>query len=395
MRCLTTLLFLNCLTAHAETPYIAVIEKVAGAVGFFDDGGRQLAQVKVGAFPHEAALSPDGKLLYVSVNGVLWMTEDKLGANSIAVVDTQSMRLVRTIDLGRFHRPHGIAILPGTSQLLATTERPFGLILVDPAASKVVRDFDVQGKSPHMVMPSADGHWAFVSNTDSNSVAVIELSTGKTKLIPTGAHPQGGVYSQDGSRLYVTTADANQIAVIDVAKQIVVSTIDTGKGPGRVALTPDGKTLIYNLQLGEAVGFADIASGKQTATIALSGRPLSLTLTRDGKRAFSGVQDQDKVIFISVQARKIERVIQLPKNTGPDPVIPLHEKQAEAGSPVQVCAKATAFNCRIYDNTLADRNVQSIDLRCPATVNLARPERSPTRTIYERLGNHPGWGHSY
>ena len=77
------------------------------------------------------------------------------------------------------------------------------------------------------------------------------------------------------------------------------------------------------MQLGEAVGFADVASGKQTATIALGGRPLSLTMTRDGKRVFSGVQDQDKVFFISVATRKIERVIQLPKDTGPDPAIPL------------------------------------------------------------------------
>ena len=320
---LTTLLFLHCIAAQAETPYIAVVEKVAGAVGFFSAGGRQLAHVKIGAFPHEAALSHDGKLLYVSLNGVLWMTEDKLGANAIAVVDTQSMRLVKTIDLGRFHRPHGIAMVPGTSRLLATTERPFRLILVDPATSTVVRDFDVQGKSPHMVMPTANGEWAFVSNTDSNNVAAIQLSTGKTKLIPTGARPQGGVFSKDGSRLYVTTADANQIAVIDVAKQQVVSNIVTGKGPGRIALTPDGKTLVYNLQLGEAVGFADVASGKQTATIALGGRPLSLTMTRDGKRAFSGVQDQDKLFFISVPARKIERVIQLPKDSGPDPAIPL------------------------------------------------------------------------
>ena len=320
---LAALLLISRLPAQSETPYIAVIEKVAGAVAFFSESGRQLAQVKVGPFPHEAALTPDGKLLYVSINGVLWMTEDTQGANAIAVVDTQSMRMVKTIDLGRFHRPHGIAIVPGSSRLLATTERPFGLILIDPASSKVIRDFDVQGKSPHMVMPSANGEWAFVSNTDSNTVAAIHLPTGKTKLIPTGGRPQGGQFSKDGSRLFVTNADGNQISVIDVAGQKVISNIATGKGPGRIAITPDGKTLVYNLQLGEAVGFADIASGQQVAAIALGGRPLSLTMTRDGKRAFAGVQDRDKLFFISVAARKIERVIQLPKDTGPDPVIPL------------------------------------------------------------------------
>ena len=44
-------------------PYIAVIEKVAGAVGFYDENGGHLGQVKVGSFPHEAVLSRDGRLL--------------------------------------------------------------------------------------------------------------------------------------------------------------------------------------------------------------------------------------------------------------------------------------------------------------------------------------------
>ena len=67
-----------------------------------------------------------------------------------------------------------------------------------------------------------------------------------------------------------------------------------------------------------------MSSGKQVAVVPLSGRPLSLTMTRDGRRVFAGVQDQDKVFFISVANRKIERVISTPPGSGPDPVIPLN-----------------------------------------------------------------------
>ena len=305
-------------------PYIAVIEKVAGAVGFYDESGMQLGQVKVGNFPHEAVLSRDGRLLYVSDNGVLWMTEDTMGANTISVVDVRAMKKVDQIDLGRFHRPHGIALVPGSNLLLATTERPFGLILVDPAARKVIRDFDVKGKSPHMAMPAPAGDVVFVSNVDSDTVAAIHLQTGAVKLIATGSHPQGGVFSPAGDRLYVATADGNAISIIDVKAQTAIGAIPTGKGPARIAITPDGKTLVYNLGFEPGVGFADVASGKQVAVVPLTGRPLSLTMTRDGRRVFAGVQDQDKVFFISVPNRKIERVIETPKGSGPDPAIPLN-----------------------------------------------------------------------
>jgi YVTN family beta-propeller protein len=305
----------------AERPYLAIIEKVAGAVGFYSENGQQLGLVKVGPFPHEAVLSSDGRLLYVSDNGVLWMTEDALGYNMISVVDVRAMKKLRDIDLGRFHRPHGIALAGG--HLFATTERPFGLIEVDPAAAKVVRDFDVKGKSPHMVIPAAGGKRVFVSNADSDSLAAIDLTTGATKVIATGSHPQGGVLSRDGRLLYLTCTNGNQIAIVDTESPRVTGTILTGKGPARIALTPDGKTLVYNLQYEPGVGFADVASGKQIAQVALSGRPLSLTMTRDGRRAFAGIQDQDKVALISVGERKIERTIELPKGSGPDPAIPL------------------------------------------------------------------------
>ena len=309
--------------AAAAAPYIAVIEKVAGAVGFYSETGAQLAQVKVGPFPHEAVLSPDGRYLYVSCNGVLWMTEDSLGNNTIAVVDVHAMRKLQDIDLGKFHRPHGIAFAGGN--LLATIERPYGLIMVDPAARRVLRNYDVKGKSPHMVIPFDGGKRAFASNADSDSLAVVDIATGAVKTIATGAHPQGGVLSRDGKRLYLTCTNANQIAIVDTAQLKVTGTIATGKGPARVAVTPDGKTLVYNLQYEPGVGFADIASAKQVAVVPLSGRPLSLTMTRDGRRAFAGIQDQDKVVFVSVPSRKIDRSIQTPKGSGPDPAIPLEQ----------------------------------------------------------------------
>jgi hypothetical protein len=103
----------------------------------------------------------------------------------------------------------------------------------------------------------------------------------------------------------------------------VTGSIPTGKGPARIAVTPDGRTLVYNLQFEPAVGFADISAGRQVAVAPVAGRPLSLTMTPDGRRAFAGLQEIDKLVFISVPDRRVERVLDLPKGSGPDPAIPL------------------------------------------------------------------------
>lgn len=317
------LAFFGARTLTAEKASFAVVEKVAGRVGFYNAAGARVGEVNVGSFPHEAVFDKATKLLYVSVNGVLWMTEDAKGLNKLAVIDTASMKKVADIDLGEFHRPHGIAQLPRSGNIVATTERPFGLVLVDIKQRKVIRNFDVKGKSPHMVMLSHDGTRAWVSNTDSNSIAVVDLQAGTTKVIATGEKPQGGVLDASGGKLYLTNGGSDRLDIVDTEKSASVGAIATGKQPGRVALTPDGRTLVYNLQGDLAIGFADTQTRKQTGTLDIKGRSLSLTMTRDGKRAYAGVQDQDKVFEIDVPGRKVIRVIDLPKQSGPDPVIPL------------------------------------------------------------------------
>jgi YVTN family beta-propeller protein len=309
--------------ASAQKPALVVVEKISGSVSFYTAGGKRVGDIQLGGHPHEIILSPDSRSLYVTDNGILWMTDPGEGGNTISIIDVESRKKVGVIDLKNFRRPHGIDIDPKSGRMVVTIENPDGLLLVDPAQRKILRKYNVEGSDPHMVLFGPKGEWAYVSNTGSATVAAVHLATGKVKLIPTDARPQGGVLSHDGRLLYVTNSDGNSISVIDTEKKARVGVIRTGKGPGRIALTSDGKTLVYNLQLGEAVGFADVATRKQTAVVPLGGRPLSLTMSRDGSNAYAGVQDQDKIFVISVPERKVIRTFETPKGAGPDPVLPL------------------------------------------------------------------------
>jgi YVTN family beta-propeller protein len=303
----------------------AIVEKKAGEVGFYTTEGKRLSGVKVGEHPHEIVTSPDRKTAYVSDNGILWMQYAGEGGNTISIVDLASRKKLGVIDLGRNRRPHGMAVDPATGRLLVTTENPDGLVLVDPKARQVAGRFDTGGKAPHMVTLGPGAVHAYASNTNTNTVGVIQLASGKLiKTIAVDGRPQGGVLSRDGKRIYLTCSDGNSIVVIDTAKHEVTGRVkSSGKGPGRVALTPDEKTLIYNLQPGNGIGFADTAALKEIAVVALPGAPLSMTLSRDGKTAYLGLQDSDKVAIVSVLDRKLIRVFDTPKDHGPDPVLPL------------------------------------------------------------------------
>lgn len=306
----------------AQWGELVVVEKVANRVSFYSPDGKRLAETVVGETPHEMVFDPDRRHLYVSDNGVLWMTYTGPGGNTISVVDTQTRKRVRVIDLGEYHRPHGLAIIPASGHLLSTIENPDGLVRIDPMAGKVLRMYDVQGEDPHMVAVEPSGCCAWVSNTATHEIAVVDLETGAVTKIPLADGPQQTIFSHDGKTAYTVSGPGATLSVIDVAQRQIQHTIATGPGPGRVALTPDGEWLVFNNgEGGDAVQFARPDAAKPARTVKLGGRPLSLTLSGDGKWAFAGIQDQDRIVVLSVAEQRIVDEIHLPKGSGPDPAI--------------------------------------------------------------------------
>jgi YVTN family beta-propeller protein len=202
-------------TPPTDADVLAVVEKKAGKVAFCTSRGKRLSDVKVGTFPHEMVLSPDRRLLYVTDNGLLWMTDQGGGCNTISIVDVRARAMAGVIDLGHYRRPHGIAVVPETGQLVVRIENPFGLLLIDPVGRKVLRRYEVKGQHPHMVLLGPNAETAWVSNAGSGEVAVINLASGEVEnIIPVGKDPQGGVITKDGKRIYVTNHAGNTISII-------------------------------------------------------------------------------------------------------------------------------------------------------------------------------------
>ena len=311
-------------TGVAQEADLIVVEKKAGEVGFYTSAGERIAGVKVGETPHEMVLDPDGRHLYVSDNGVLWMDYDGPGGNTISIVDLKARKRIGVIPLGKYHRPHGMSFDPATRRMIVTSENPDSLVLVDPDSRSVVESYDNGGKAPHMVMFDRAGEWAYASNTNSDNIAAIRTGTGEKRIVDGCGRPQGGVLTQDGSRYYVTCSNSATIQIIDTAAKKAVGEIKTGKGVNRIELTPDETTLVYSIGGDNALlGFADVASMKETGRVELGGSPLSCTLSKDGRYAFAGVQDSDEIYVISVADRKIVQVIKTPAGHGPDPVMDL------------------------------------------------------------------------
>jgi YVTN family beta-propeller protein len=93
---------------------------------------------------------------------------------------------------------------------------------------------------PWELLISADGTKVFVTNTNSDSVSVINTATHTvTAVIPTGHGPFISQISPDQTKEYVSNARDTTVTVIDIPSLTVIATIPgVGSQPFDMAFGP-------------------------------------------------------------------------------------------------------------------------------------------------------------
>ncbi|MFC1980982.1 cytochrome D1 domain-containing protein [Chloroflexota bacterium] len=234
------------LPAHEEEMkgFIYVVNEDEDTVSVIDATTNSVvAALAVGAWPHYASVSPDGKKVYIS-NG---------DGNSISVIDVAKNQVVSTIQL----REEG---KPGDPQEIA----------VDP-----------------------QGRFAYVPMFDSDEVIVVDL-TSKVVVtsIPVGEAPVSISMSRDGKRCYVVCIHNPESSVIDIATNRVIATFHSGEGATGIDVSLDGRYLYlggHGVGMWKAMGEKnkdirkiDTTTFEQLALIKCGIMPIGVRFSPDG-----------------------------------------------------------------------------------------------------------------
>ena len=245
--------FVGGLAAAAEPAgTLLVLNKSDDTVSLLDLASRQIrATLPTGDGPHEVAVSADGKTAVVTNYG-----DSQHPGNTLTVIDVPGKKVVRTIDLGEYSRPHGIAWLQG-DDVAVTVEASKALLIVDASAGKIKHTIATDQHGSHMVAVSSKHRRAFTANIGSGTTTVVDLASNQRITdVATGKGAEGIAVSPDGSEVWVTNRDANTISVVDPATFQVMATLEPGEIPIRVKFTPDGtRALISNAQSGDVAVF--------------------------------------------------------------------------------------------------------------------------------------------
>jgi DNA-binding beta-propeller fold protein YncE len=281
------------------TGTLIVTNKAPATATVIDIGsGRILGTIPTGAGPHEIALSSDGRLAVVTDYG-------GQPGRSLTVIGLPLMRVVRTIDLGTYTRPHGIAFLPGDSLVVVTSESSENVVVVNAVTGTVARAIATQGRGSHMVAVTADGARAYTGNIGSNTVSELDLRSGKfTRSWNVPAQPEAINVTPDGKEVWVGSNATGRVSVIDVASGTVTTAAEGVRWPYRILFTPDLNTVLLPDLRGEELRFVDRSSRRELARTSFpGGGPQGIAITPDGRFIFQSLSSQGRVAIIDTRTR--------------------------------------------------------------------------------------------
>ncbi len=173
--------------AVASADTLVVLNKAQATASLLDPAaGKARATVPTGIGPHEVVIGPDGRTAVVANYG------EQQPGSTLTVFDVETAAVLRTIDLGRLRRPHGLAWLPRSRIVVVKVEDNKGIVCVDVDTGKVHALLPTDQHVSHMVALTPDGGRAFVANIVSGSVTVFALPEGKRlATVATGAGAEG------------------------------------------------------------------------------------------------------------------------------------------------------------------------------------------------------------
>jgi YVTN family beta-propeller protein len=257
-----------------------VANRDAGTVTVLDTATDRITDtVPIAAGPAwYVRVSPDGEQVYVSVKNA-----DET-ASFLATVDTETDRQVARTVIGA--RPFSAAVTPDGRFVWVTSHAASRVDVVDTASDEVVAMIPVPA-DPHAVALSPDGERAYVASHESDLLTVLDTSTrSAVATIDAGDGPYAVAVSPDGDRVAVADYEGGTVTVVDAASGRVLDTVPVGGNPQDVAWAADGRHLYAVDNAGGTVSVLDGDSWKVTATVQVGDSPTSIAVRPDGERAY-------------------------------------------------------------------------------------------------------------
>ncbi|MFF7409768.1 IPT/TIG domain-containing protein [Streptomyces lydicus] len=254
-------------------------------------------EIPVGHAPIIAAITPDGRHLYVT----------NFGSSSVSIIDTTTRSVVTTI--GVTSGPWGITVTPDGLRAYVACFGTDSVAVLDTTTHQITATIPGLNKPLHLTV-SPDGSRLYVASQGGNRVDVISTAT-ETVIasVPVGTGPRNVAVTPDGTEVYVTEEGANAVQVIDTATHTVIATLTGFVFPRGVAVSPDGQRVYVTEYGGNKLDVIDTATHTVVDTVSGLPIPWGVAVSHDGLLAYVARDGDDSVSTIDLIRNEIVNTV--------------------------------------------------------------------------------------
>ncbi len=272
-----------------------------------------VATINVGVTPCGMAVTPDNQYLYVANNNnyaVEYNSTGPVNADSVSVIDLSTNEVITTIVDTSFAEPYTISINPAGTKAYVSNSNSSTITIIDIATNTVtgtITGFD----GPSGMAISANGQIGYVNNYgysggvgsgNGHTISVVNLNTNTitaTINVVTLA-PAALVLSPSGAYLYVVNyANGNtgtgNLKIIQTSNNTVVGTVTGLSGPFGLTLSSDG-AYMYITNFGSN-NFTPI--GTTVTVVDTNSNSIVDTVTMGIQPSGVAITPDDKYVYIS------------------------------------------------------------------------------------------------
>ena len=245
----------NMMYKHTITLYdsktLKLVETIPDSVSAAELGIKGHSGEVKGA-PVEAAVTPDGRFMYISQysmygDGFYHEGTDACSPSSgidksyVYRVPLDSLKIDTAIKVGAV--PKFVAVTPNQKYLLVSNWCSYTLSVIDVSANKQVESVYL-GPYPRGIAVDPESRYAYVAVMGTYNIARVDLSTFKVSWTNgVGSGPRHLCMAGDGDYLYATLNGEGNVVKIDPQTSKVVDKVQTGAQPRSMTIAPDGKSL--------------------------------------------------------------------------------------------------------------------------------------------------------
>ena len=226
-------------------------------------------------------------------------------SGTVSVYDVVNVRLDREIPVGQ--NPVAVAPSPTRNEVYVVNEAAAGsqgsLTVLNANNNSVAATIPLH-KHPLSINVAPDGKLAYIANSGSNTISVIDLAARREiAQIGTGEEPVKAEPSPDGKTLVVPNRRGSSVSIIDARSQRVRTIFEDCPGAADAVILPDSSKAFIACSAGHQVMAVMLADSKfnpggpdrMEALMDVGRAPLQLALKPDGGELFVSNAQSDTI----------------------------------------------------------------------------------------------------